>query len=98
MFYNWFEGSFLFSYKEKISSKIFHNYLHQDLSYFYKRNSSEFIRNITIEAEQFNIYLSHILKLLLEIIVLLGMFIVLSSISFYFTTSVLIVFILRATK
>ena len=68
-FYNWYECDFLYSYKESLSSKVFKKYLNQNFSYFYNRNSSEFIRNLITEVDQFSAYLVSILKLALEAVV-----------------------------
>ena len=97
IFYNWFESNFLYSYKEHLSSKVFRQYLNQNLSYFYNRNSSEFIRNLITELDQFTGYLVSILKLSLEIIVAIGIFILLAYVNLYFTIVITIVFSLFAS-
>jgi len=90
-FYNWFEGNFLYSYRENLSSKVFKEYLNQNFSYFYNRNSSEFIRNLMTEVEQFIGYLISILKLALEIIVLIGIICLLAYVNLYFTILISII-------
>ena len=90
-FYTWFEGNFLYSYKENLSSKLFKEYLNQDFNFFYNRNSSEFIRNLITESEQFVAYLVSVLKLTLEMIILIGVFCFLAYINVYFALLVLIV-------
>ena len=92
-FYNWFESHFLFSYKEYLSSRVFKEYLNQNYSFFYNRNSSEFIRNLVTEIEQFTLYLVSLLKLLLEIIVIVGIFSVLAYFNFFFTSLISLVFL-----
>ena len=94
IFYNWFESNFLYSYKEKLSSRVFKDYLNQNFSYFYNRNSSEFIRNLITEVDQFNAYLLAILKLLLEMVVILGILFILSYINLYFTILISVIFLL----
>ena len=84
-FYNWFESNFLYSYKEYLSSKVFKEYLNQNFSYFYNRNSSELIRNLMTEVDQFILYLVSVLKLALETVVMIGIFCVLAYVSLYFT-------------
>ena len=54
-FYNWFEGNFLYSYRENLSSKVFKEYLNQNFSYFYNRNSSEFLRNYNFYLKRYRI-------------------------------------------
>ena len=56
-FYNWFESNFLYMFREVLSSKVFKKYLNQNFSFFYNRNSSEFIRNLMTEVEQLILYL-----------------------------------------
>ncbi len=92
-FYNWFEANFLYSYKEKLSSKLFQEYLNQNFSYFYERNSSEFIRNLITEIDHFHHYLICILRLALEIIIVIGIFCFLTFISWYFTIMISIFFL-----
>ena len=92
-FYNWFEGNFLHSHKENLSSKLFREYLNQDFNYFYNRNSAEFIRNLISEADNFVLYLVSILKLTLEVVIVIGIFCFLSYINFYFTILITIVFL-----
>ena len=89
-FYQWFESKFLYSYKENLSSKVFKEYLGQNFSYFYNRNSSEFIRNLITEVDLFIIWLVSILKVVLEIIVVIGIFCLLAYINLYFTVSITI--------
>ena len=90
-FYNWFESNFLYSYREHLSSKVFKEYLNQNFSYFYNRNSSEFLRNIMTEVELFILYLISILKVALEIIVAIGIFCLLAYVNLYFTILISII-------
>ena len=90
-FYNWFEGNFLYSYKENLSSKLFKEYLNQDFNFFYNKNSSEFIRNLITESDQFVAYLVSALKITLEVVILIGIFCFLAYINVYFAFLVLMV-------
>ena len=90
-FYNWFESNFLYTFREKLSSKVFKKYLNQNFSFFYSRNSSEFIRNLMTEVEQLILYLISILKLFLEIIIVFGIFVLLTYIDFKFTILITVI-------
>jgi len=83
----------LYSYKEYLSSKVFEKYLNQNFSFFYNRNSSEFIRNLITEVDQFTAYLFSFLKLTLEVIVAVGIFCLLAYINLYFTILIAIIFL-----
>ena len=96
-FYNWFESNFLYSYKEYLSSKVFKEYLNQNFSYFYDRNSSELIRNLMTEVDQLTAYLVSFLKLALEIVVVIGIFCLLAYINFYYTILVSIIFLFTSS-
>ena len=90
-FYNWYESNFLYSYKENLSSKLFKEYLNQNFNFFYNRNSSEFIRNLITESDQFVTYLISALKLTLEIIIAIGIFCFLVYINLYFALFISII-------
>ena len=90
-YYNWYECNFLYSYKQHLTDRVFKEYLNQNFSYFYNRNSSELIRNLMSEADQFLLYLVSVLKLALELVVAVGIFCLLSYINFYFTILISIV-------
>jgi len=92
IFYHWYESKFLYSYKEYLSSKVFREYLNQNFSFFYNRNSSEFMRNLITEVDQFTLYLISFLKLILEIAILVGIFFLLAYINLYFTVLTSLVF------
>ena len=93
IFYNWFEGNFLYSYRENLSSRVFKQYLTQNYNYFYNRNSSEFIRNLITEVDQFIIYLTCVLKVLLESVIVVGIFLLLAYINLIFTISISLIFL-----
>ena len=92
-FYNWYKSNFLYSYQENLSSKVFKQYLNQNFNFFHNRNSSEFIRNLMTEVEQFTLYLVSVLKLVLEIAVSIGIFCLLAYVSLYFTILISVIFL-----
>ena len=93
VFYNWFESNFLYAYRENLSSRVFKQYLKQNYNYFYNRNSSEFIRNLITEVDQFIIYLTCILKVVLESIIVIGIFLLLAYINLLFTVFISLIFL-----
>ena len=44
---SYFEGKFIFELKSEISEKLFFTYLNKDYTFFFKRNSSSLIQNVT---------------------------------------------------
>tara|TARA_B110000116_G_scaffold267113_1_gene278953 strand:- start:1001 stop:2653 length:1653 start_codon:yes stop_codon:yes gene_type:complete len=93
IFYNWFESNFLYTYKEFLSSNVFSKYLEQSVNYFYNRNSSEFIRNLITEVDQFTSYLNAFLKLAIELIVVAGIFCLLAYVNLKFTIFISVIFL-----
>jgi len=92
VFVNWSEQKFLTSFAEKTSSKFFLNYISQSFSFFAKRNSAEFLRNLTTEIQQFSAYLNSFSKLLLESLITIVLFIFLIFLSPITTISLFIIF------
>ena len=82
----WKESRFLYQSKAQISEKLFIGYLKLPFIYHQRTNSAQVIRNITLEIEQFSIFLFSISKLILEFLVFLGISIYL--IFFDFITSI----------
>ena len=68
----WKESKFLYQTKAQISEKLFIGYLKLPFIYHQRTNSAHVIRNITLEIEQFSIFLFSISKLILEFLVFLG--------------------------
>ena len=92
IFYNWYESKFIYSYQKNLSGRVFKEYLNQNLSYFFNRNSSEFIRNLITEVDQFLFFLGSILKLILEVVVVIGIVLLLGVIDLYFAIMISLVF------
>jgi ABC-type multidrug transport system fused ATPase/permease subunit len=93
VFVSWYEQKFLASFAEKLSSKIFFNYISQNFSFFVTRNSSEFLRNLTTEIQQATAYLSSFSKLLLESLIITALFIFLIILNPITTISAFFVFL-----
>ena len=73
VFVIWYEQRFLTSFKKKLADRFFLNYISQNFSFFIKRNSAEFLGNITTEIDQATISLTHFLKLTLESLIVIGL-------------------------
>lgn len=91
-YYHWFESKFVFSFKQLISYRLFSNYLSQSYSFFFNRNSSEFLRNITSEVDHLITYILYTLKLYLEIIIIIGILLILFYINFFVSFLAIIYF------
>lgn len=66
VFISWYEQKFIATFKEEFSSKLFHNYLNQNHSFFEERNSSDFIRNLVTELDNAITYILYSFKSILE--------------------------------
>ncbi len=93
-FLAWKQNSFAFSLLEYVSRKIFRKYIYQSYPFHLRKNSSELIRNITFEVNQFTIgtVLSG-LTLLSELFILIGISALLLFVQPYQTIIVIIVII-----
>ena len=96
---SWMESDFLAKFREKISNKLYNNFLKRDVGNLLKKNSAEYIRNFTEEIVTSGLFVQSILKLILDSILILLFFIFLmyfnpttTSIVFLFFSSLGIVY------
>ncbi len=92
LFYYWYESKFIYNFKQEITHTLFFIYLNQNYNFFFKRNSSEFIRNVTLEVDHIITYYLYLLKLFLEIFVIVGILIILFYINFLISLFAIIYF------
>ena len=90
----WFEGKFIFSVSEKISSKIFKQFLNKDFSYHLKENSANLMSKINIELNYIKTFFLSLLNFISEIIIFFGLIIVLLFLSSEILLKVLPLFVL----
>lgn len=89
IFFYYQESQFVFSFKQKLSDNLFKNYLNKDYETISK-NSAVLINNITNEVDLVTNYLNSVLKLILDSIITISLFIFLI---FYNFTVTIITFI-----
>ena len=90
IFVSWKHQNFIFHFVEKISFDLYSKYLSQDYRKYSQKNSSELIRNILKEIDLFSMYLQSFIQIILEGIILFGIFLFL----FYLLTipSIIVIF------
>lgn len=74
-FFYWYEGKFIYSVSENISSKIFKQFLNKDYSYHLKENSAELPAKINIELTYIKNFFNGLLTFISEIFIFLGLII-----------------------
>ena len=80
------------TFRERISLKMFKNFLNRDSSNLLKKNSAEYLRNFTDEIQQTTTFYSSLIKIMLDL-VLFSLFVI--FLIFYnptISTSVIIFF------
>jgi ABC-type multidrug transport system fused ATPase/permease subunit len=70
---SWSEVDFITEFKEILSNKLFKNFLNRDTSRILNNNSSEYLRNFTYEIDLTTVFISSIIKIILDFIILLAM-------------------------
>ncbi len=90
IWYNWYENNYLYSFKERISSKILQTYLSQNFSFFFSRNSSKLLRNMTYSVDMCSLFLFQFLKISLDTIMLVSIFIFLAFYNFQVTLFIIV--------
>ena len=72
---SWLESDFLAKFREKISNKLYNNFLNRDVVNLLSKNSAEYIRNFTDEIVATSTFVQSILKIILDSILILAFFI-----------------------
>lgn len=75
IFVSWKQQDFIYTYIDKISFNLYSKYLSQDFKQYSLKNSSELMRNILKEIDLFRAYLESFIQIILESIILFGIFI-----------------------
>ncbi len=92
IFFSWWKSNFIFKMNNDISNRLFNKYIYSPYSYFFNRNSSEFIRNIYEESRYINQSIDGFFKMIIEIFSTLIILIVLLTIQFKITFFMIIFF------
>jgi len=71
IFVSWVETDFLAEFREKISNKLYHNFLNRDVLNILKKNSAEYLRNFTEEITTSTLFIYSCLRIILDSILLL---------------------------
>ena len=94
LFYNFKLFQLTNSIQVNISKKLFNNYLNQSYSFFFNKNSSFLIRNLTVEIERFANYITAVGILISEILIIsfisVMLFFLNSKIFFFFSRYIFI--------
>ena len=68
----WIQSDFIAQFREKISNKLYHNFLNRDVKNLLSKNSAEYIRNFTEEILTSITFITSCLKLILDSILILS--------------------------
>ena len=82
------------SINERLSYKMFQNFLHRDTSNLLKKNSAEYLRNFTDEVKSTNTFYNSLIKIILDLIIFIFFIIFLIFYNPIVTTSVILFFCL----
>lgn len=75
-FYFW-KSNFIYNLNNKICEKLMIKYLYSSFSYFFNKNSSDFIRSITYDSGNLNVAIDSYIKLIIESLTIIGILLVL---------------------
>ena len=96
IFFHWFEGKFIFSTKENVSSRLFKNYLYKDYFFHTNENSANLVTRLKDDLRLFAGYLEAFSTLITEIFFFIGLtiFLLLIQVTGIFLISLFVVFAL----
>ncbi len=85
IFLNFQKGKFLFNTKADVSLRLMRGYLYMPRVFHMRTNTSELVRNITVEVDNLMTSLLNILTIILDASVLIGLVIFLCFVNFEIT-------------
>jgi len=88
--FNWFVLSFLKKVERRLTKKLFETYINQPLNFFFKKKTSEILRNLTNETAIFRGALQDAIELFVEIILIFFVLSLLLFISFKATILIIV--------
>ena len=94
IFVAWIESDFIASFREKISNKLYKNFLNRDVKKLLSKNSAEYIRNFTEEIPQSVVFITSCVRIILDAIIIVTFLIFLMYFNITITASVYIFFTL----
>ena len=71
VFVSWIQSDFLSRFREKISNKLYHNFLNRHVKNLLKKNSAEYIRNFTEEIQASTVFINSAMRIILDSILIL---------------------------
>ncbi len=75
IFVSWKYHNFIFNFIENLSYNLYSKYLSQKYKLYSSKNSSELLRNVLKEMDLFYLHLQSLIQIILESIILFGIFI-----------------------
>ena len=75
IFASWMESKFIADLREKLTLNLYQNFLLRDPINIFKKNSSEYIRNFNDEVTNVVLFYQSIIKIVLDLIILIGLLI-----------------------
>ena len=93
LFYIFYQTKNTYNVSNNISKNLFQKYLFYDYLFFLKKNSSELVRNVVMEPDNFikKVYTT-LLQIIMDILILIGIFLLLFWIDPYSSSIVFLVF------
>ena len=71
VFVSWIQSDFLSRFREKITNKLYHNFLNRHVKNLLKKNSAEYIRNFTEEIQASAVFINSAMRIILDSILIL---------------------------
>lgn len=91
IYFSWLEAGFIARFKERLSNNIFKNFLSRNVHQVLKKNSSEYLRNFTTEIDLTTRFYYSTLKIILDIILAITLFIFLTFFDLLTSVSTIVV-------
>tara|TARA_B100001057_G_scaffold310659_1_gene310749 strand:- start:6833 stop:8605 length:1773 start_codon:yes stop_codon:yes gene_type:complete len=92
IFFSWWKSNFIMKINNDISGRLFKKYIYSPYTFFFSKNSSEFIRNIYSESRYINSAIDNFFRLIIELFSIIIIITILIIIQFKSTLIMIAIF------
>ena len=92
IYIKYFESKYVSKVKMEINNRMYNSYIMMPYHFFFKENIPNIFRNLNIEVHHFSIAMASLVKILIELVIIIGISLYLLTHNFFITLILLICF------
>ena len=92
IFFSWWKSNFILKINNEISGRLFKKYIYSPYTFFFNKNSSEFIRNVYSESRYINSAIDNLFRFIIELFSIIIIVTILLAIQLKSTLIMILIF------